>query len=109
MRNRLVSNVVSIAVLVALASFGGPARATTAVTSCTVSNIAFDQHVYLKCADNTTYFGFTTAEQSGCGTPTSISVDTLKIWITCLPVPSLLARRWTSTTTRPLELQGGWE
>jgi hypothetical protein len=94
MKTRIVTMLLSIAVLAAVTTAANPAQAETGVkANCIVATVAFDQHIFLQCGfDSANYFGFTTAEQPSCGAPTNVTVDTLKIWESML-MSALLSRR----------------
>jgi hypothetical protein len=87
-------HVVATILTVAIVASFGTAHATTAVKgNCKVTAVAFDQHLFVTCAnDSALYFGYTSAEKPSCSSPTTVTIDTLKIWQSML-LSAMLAGR----------------
>jgi hypothetical protein len=84
-KTRIISTILSLAFGAVIASGSSSAEATPAASvksSCIVTQVAFDSHVFVQCAgDSVNYQAFieSAATNPRC-TGTIITIDTLKIW-----------------------------
>lgn len=82
MKKTIIATVLNLAVVAFIGTASSSAFATTGVKgSCTVTQISYDQHLYVQCAsDATSYFAYLTSDKPNCTAPTTVTLDTIKLW-----------------------------